>query len=143
MLSRWSPWYGTSSQVLLWSNMRAMPFVFPQPHGYREREMSVGASCGLLLTKGSLPPSLLPLPELCNFHYGPCREQWPLPTESELNHCPTLSTRGPRAAGDAALVAVEAESVSMWGWMGDVVTWHIVVACRCVALRCSRGWGGR
>lgn len=104
--------------------------------------MSVGAFCGLLLTKGApVPPSLLPLLSSVFSTMDSAGSSGHLPTESELNHCPTLSTRGTRAAGDAALVMVEAQSVLVWGWMGDV-TWHLVVACCGVALRYSRSWGG-
>lgn len=128
LLLRWSPWYGTSSQALLWSNMRAMPFVFPQPHGYREMEMSVGTFCGLLLTNGSLPPSFPPCC-LCQSSVistmNRAGSSGHLPTESELNHSPTLSTRGPGLL-----------EMLLWRWWkpsvyqcGDVVTWHAVVAC--------------
>lgn len=48
-----------------------------------------------------------------------------LPTESELNHHPTL---GPRAAGDAALVVVEAQSV-----------WSVHSICICTIH--WEGWG--
>lgn len=84
------------------ANMRAMPFEFPQPHGCREREMSVRAFCGLLLTKGSLPPSLLPCCLCCSSVISTldsAGSSGHLPTESELNHCPTLSTGAPGLLG--------------------------------------------
>lgn len=135
---------GHQQPALLWSNMRTMPFVFPQPDGHREREMSVGAFCGSFLWTAphqGEPPSFPPCCLCCSSVIPPVTVQGVVATFplSQSESLPHTEHKGPRAVemglGSSVCISV--------GMDGDVVTWHSVVACCCVALSYSRGWGER